>query len=220
MSLPRILKLIRNRPLRRLELIHRGYVEPVERFGGSVLPVMAAWGWMEYQEPVHWLDAYDGYRPTKAGLEHLHYDEAHHLIVIRPSKAEGVAQRYMKHLEVQVEAAMVNLSAEIALAKARGWTYEKAPGAPAGTDEAVARMVHRGYEPLEAFNRRHDVSQDELVVAGVLRYAEGRKVDSLARLTIGPKAKHCLMHSARWHQIYVRPGMSEALLALVNIEEA
>lgn len=220
MSLPRILKLAPQRDQRRLERIHRGYVELAGFRGAYAFPVLSAWGWLEKQEPVNWLDAYDGYRPTRTGLEHLHYDEAHHLILIRPSQVELVSQHLLKHAEVQAEAALVELSYEVALAKARGWNYEDEPGEPLGAEEAAARLERRGYEPLGAFIRRNNLSMDELVVAGVLRYLEHRDPEQVANIDVAPKAMHCLMLSTRWQRIFVRPGMAEALLQLVAIDEA
>lgn len=221
MSGPRILKLSPNRDLRRLELIHRGYVEISSMFG-SYLPYarMAQWGWLVKHEPVDLLDAYEGHRPTKAGLAYLHYDEAHHLILVRPSKVEEVTQRYYTATEVLSRHTMAAFEMEMRSATARGFKYDPEWHDLPGKEVALERLAARGFLLLTRFQERHRLTFEELIVSGVLRYLEHRDPDKIPNIDVGPKAKHCIMCSTRWQEFFVRPGMEVALLDLISIHEA
>lgn len=218
MSLPRILKLIAARPARRLELIHRGYVDLDNLVSPRPYKAMVSWGWLVQHQPVHFLDAYEGYRPTHVGLTYLLHEDEHHLIMVRPAKVAEVNERLMTYTQAQAEGALVNLAYEFAQAEARGWSAQgdDLPGA----EEAVARLQRRGYVLLQDFQQRHGIGTDELIVSGVLRYLEHRSAGRLPNMDVGPKAKHCLMCSTRWQRLFVRPDMESTLLELISIREA
>lgn len=215
----RILKLAPNRDLRRLELIHRGYVEISTMFG-SYLPYtrMAQWGWLAKHEPVAFFDAYDGHRPTKEGLAFLRYEEAHHLILVRPSKVEEVRKRYYAATEELFRHTMATFEMEMRSATARGFTYDPDRCDLPGKAEALERLAARGFLLLERFQEMHDITFEELIVCGVLRYLEHRDPDKIPNIDVGPKAKHCIMCSTRWQTFFVRPGMEQALLDLCKVE--
>lgn len=81
-------------------------------------------------------------------------------------------------------------------------------------DRAQARYVARGYMPLKRFQDKHDLSHDELHVAGVLRYLQPRDPNTVPHTVVGAKAKDCLLLSTKWQLILVKPGQEEKFAAL------
>lgn len=218
----RILKLAPGRPARRLELIHQGHVDLYDLVTthGVPYPSLAAWGLLAQLEPVHFLDAYYGYRPTTAGESYFLHDEQHHVIVCRKNKVQELQDRAMAVLRVDCEAAMVSFVADLKADKERGWKYTAMDEATdQQRDRAQARYVARGYMPLKHFQDKYDLSHDALHVAGVLRYLQPRDPNTVPNTVLGSKAKDCLLLSTKWQLILVKPGQEEELLRRCAIAE-
>ncbi|MBK8612513.1 MAG: hypothetical protein IPN85_03330 [Flavobacteriales bacterium] len=218
----RILKLAHGRPTRRLELIHQGHVDLYDlvTIYGVAYPRLASWGLLAKLEPVHFLDAYEGYRPTAAGEAYFLHDEPHHVIVCRKNKVQELQDRAMDALKVDCEAAMVSFVADLKADQERGWKYASTDEAThQQRDRAQARYVARGYMPLKRFQDKHDLSHDELHVAGVLRYLQPRDPNTVPHTVVGAKAKDCLLLSTKWQLILVKPGQEEELLRRCAIAE-
>lgn len=215
----RILKLAPDRPTRRLHLVHSGHVE-LERYGHHepTFARLEAWGWLERHTPVHFLDAYDGYRPTRAGQKYLLYEEQHHLLMLRKRYVEEVRAKARDELSIATEAAIVSFRYELELANRRGFTQADDAPELVGQQAAIARFEARGYMTLDRFMTMYKLSSDALIVCGVLRYLDHRAPDKIANIDVGPKARHCLMCSTRWQTFFVRPGMAEELRALFAVE--
>jgi hypothetical protein len=179
---------------------------------------LVAWGWMEQEHPVDFLDAYHGCRPTAVGLKYLLYDERYHLVMIRKEHVEMVWAKIKDASQIALEQAMADHSFEISLARGRGWTPNAVEFDAAGLERAIERYERRGYITLERFQTTHKVEHNELILSGVLRYLEHRDPEKIASLDVGPKARHCLMYSTRWKTIFVKPGMSSELYRLIAVE--
>ena len=210
----RSLKLTRGRALRRLELIHQGHVDlyDLATIYGVTYQNLVGWGLLEQKQPVHWLDAYNGYRPTPAGEAYFLHDEEHHVILCRKNKLKELTTRATDVVEVEYEATMVSFAADLRAAKERGWTYTSTDAATQQQrDRAQARYTARGYMPLAQFQKKYDTSYDELHVAGVLRYLQPRDPNTVPNTVVGPKAKDCLLLSTKWQLITVKPGQEAEL---------
>jgi hypothetical protein len=215
----RILKLAPGRFERYHQLIAQGHVELMHGCGPQPNYLqLVAWGWMVQERPVHFLDAYEGHRPTTEGLHYLLYDERCHLIMIRADRYGEVMARISDANNVAAEAAMVNFGFQLELARSRGFHYAEGEAHPEGLEEAIARYERRGYWTLDRFMDRYKVERDELHVSGVLRYVEHRDPDAVANIAVGTKARHCLLCSTRWQTFFVRPGMAEELYRLTLVE--
>lgn len=207
----RILKLRPGRDDRRLVLIHRGHVELRNLiFMYSVnYGQLCRWGLLEQHYPVHFLDAYDGHRPTKAGMEYFLYEEEFHLILCRKSRVHVLQDRATREREVGFAAAMADFAAEVQAARASGWRPDLHKPKDPKRAVVLRRYEAKGYLHLDGFLQRHGLNHDELVVAGVLRY---KNTTTGPLLIVGPKGKPCLLLSSRWQLLLVRPGQEQALL--------
>lgn len=215
----RILKCTPGRPLRRLHLLHRGHVEL--EFYSSAEPTIArlvAWGYLERHTPVDFLDAYDGYRPTKAGQKYLLYKEEHHLLMLRRQYVTELQDKASKELMIELDMAMVPFWYEWDLAVKRGWTFKGLAPDLEGEKAAITRYEARGYMTLDRFQTMYKLNFDDLIVCGVIRYLEHRDPDKMANVDVGAKARHCLLCSTRWQTFFVRPGMADELYALCGVE--
>jgi len=215
----RILKMAPGRFERYHQLIAQGHVELIRGLGPqpSYLQLMA-WGWMVQVRPVHFLDAYEGHRPTAEGLEYLLYDEHHHLIMIRTDRYEQVMAKVEDSKRIAAEAATVNFGYELELGFNRGFMLSGDAPELEGQEAAIKRVEARGYLSLDRFQTLYKVEFDELILSGVLRYQEHRDPDRISNIQVGPKARHCLMCSSRWQTFFVRPGMADELYRLCTME--
>ncbi len=215
----RILKLATGRFERYHELIAQGHVELMHGLGPQPSYLqLVAWGAMVQVQPVHFLDAYEGHRPTAEGLEYLLYDERHHLIMIRADRYEQVMAKVEDSNRIAAEAALVNFGYELELGVKRESTLSGDAPELQGQEAAIKRVEARGYLSLDRFQTLYKVEFDELILSGVLRYQEHRDPDRVTNIEVGPKARHCLLCSTRWQTFFVRPGMADELYRLCAVE--
>ncbi len=215
----RILQMTPGRDERRLKLIWKGHVELCSSGTLADLAELAKWGWMVRHEPVHPLDVYYGYRPTKEGLKYLIHDEKYHLILIKKKYVEAVNARVLDAANIMLEHAMASFGAEVSAARARGWEPPSDDEVPTeGLVAAIARYERRGYMTLDRFKALHKLGHEYLIVSGVLRYIEKRDPTKLSDIDVGWKARHCLLCSTRWQTFFVQPRMQQALLELCRVE--
>ena len=219
MTLRRILKLAPGRDDRRLLHTARGHEElrSLLTSYGISYGQLCRWGLLEQHAPVDFLDAYDGHRPTKAGLDYFLYEEEYHLILCRKSRVQVLKDRAEQELKVRYEGALASFAAEVQEAVRHGWQPDLSPGPDARKSAVEQAYVHKGYLPLEQFMTRHGLSTEGLIVAGVLRYKRTRAANGDALLVVGNKAKPCLLLSTHWQMILVKPGMEQSLLKLCAV---
>lgn len=180
---------------------------------------LVAWGWVQREQPVDFLDAYVGYRPTEVGRKYFLYDEQYHLLFIRKEQIATVEARITDSLNIATEAAMASVSFQGQLARARGWVPAPLVYELAANEAALARYERRGFISLDRFQTMYKYSFDELIVCGILRYLEHRDPEKMANIVVGDKARHCLICSSRWQVFLVRPGMADDLAALCRVNE-
>ena len=177
------------------------------------------WGLLYRLPVVHWLDAYDGVRPTKEGEKYFIHEEAFHLILVRKGKVDELQERSCKELASATEVAAANVGLELQMATANGFHVEMPD--PKFIEQQIQvelRYMKRGFMRLDTFLECHELSTHKLIVAGVLRYLDRRGPAKDAIIVVGDKAKSMLMLSTRWQMIMVKPGMVDKLLALCQVE--
>lgn len=164
---PPILKMIPGRHDRRLKLICKGHEELNGFMGisGRIARELIRWGLLYRLPAVHYLDAYEGLRPTRLGTTYFIHDEEFHLIFVRKGKADELRKRSKDQLDIELEASSVNWGYQLDLAKVKGFHF--APIDPAFQEMQVQteqRYVKRGYLPLYEFIARYGLTFDTLVV--------------------------------------------------------
>lgn len=98
---PPILKLTPGRHERRLRVIARGAQELNSFVAGAPSDWyrhLCMWGLIEKAVPVHFLDDYEGYRPTRRARRVLRYDAQYHLIFVERRAVQALMDRYMAEL--------------------------------------------------------------------------------------------------------------------------